>query len=49
MNLLEELSQEKKNLFQFYIIIGDGEKNRKVVSDFLDLEMEINLKSNFHI
>jgi len=49
MNLLEELKQEKKNLFQFYIIVGDGGKNRKVVFDFLDMEMKINLKSNFHI
>jgi hypothetical protein len=39
MNLLEELKLEKKNLFQFYIIIGDGKKNRKIVSDFLEKEI----------
>ena len=48
MNLLEELRKEKKNLFQFYIVVGDGEKNREVVSNFLEKELSLKLKDNFY-
>ena len=40
MNLLEELKLEKNNLFQFYIVVGDNQKNKKIVSDFLKKEVE---------
>jgi len=49
MSLLKELKLEKKNLFQFYIIIGDGEKNKKIVSEFLESELNLNLKNNFYL
>ncbi len=48
MNLLEELRREKNNIFQFYIVVGDGEKNRKIISDFLEKELNLNLKDNFY-
>lgn len=47
MNLLEELKSEKKNLFQFYIIVGDAEKNKKIVSGFLEDEYKTNFNENF--
>jgi DNA polymerase III gamma/tau subunit len=49
MKLLKELEQEKKNLFQFYIIIGDGEKNRKIIKTFLEDSLELDLKNNFFL
>jgi DNA polymerase III delta prime subunit len=49
MELLKELKQESKNLFQFYIIVGDGEKNREVVKNFLEEELNLNLKNNFFL
>ena len=35
MNLLKEIQSEKTNLFQFYIIIGDNTKNKKLIRQFL--------------
>jgi len=49
MKLLKELQQEKNNLFQFYIIIGDGEKNREIIKSFLENDLELNLKNNFFL
>jgi DNA polymerase III delta prime subunit len=49
MKLLKELQQEKNNLFQFYIIIGDGEKNRQLIKTFLEEELHLNLKDNFFL
>lgn len=49
MNLLDNLKQEKKNLFQFYIVVGDSEKNRKIVSKFLEEEYNFNFNNNFFL
>lgn len=36
MNILKYLQREKKNLFHFYIISGNSEKNKKDVLNFLE-------------
>lgn len=48
MNLLEELKKEKENLFQFYIITGDNQKNKKIISDFLKEYLKFDFKKNFY-
>ncbi len=47
MNLIDSLLVEKKNLFQFYIIFGDNEKNKKIVEDFLKDEFSLREENFF--